>query len=168
MKIAFLGPYKDGTGYSKACIEYIMSMHEVGLDVVPRSIKMTGTTGEYPKVIDELEQKDLNNVDVVFSYNLPSEFSYKSGVFNVGGFAYETDGYPNSNWQQNIDIMDTIVVPSKYQLRNTKHSNAHCIPHAIDTEKFMQGSEFLELGASENTLVFYTISEYNKRKNINQ
>lgn len=166
MKIAFLGPYKDGTGYSNACIEYIMSMNDIGLDVVPRSVKMTNTIGEYPKIIDELAKKSLNDIDVVFSYNLPSEFSYKHGIMNVGGFAYETNGWPNSTWQQNIDIMDKIIAPSRYQLSNIKHNNAHCIPHAIDTEKFMQGSEFLELGASENTLVFYTVSEYNKRKNV--
>src|SRR5688500_15022601 len=106
MKVAFLAPYHDGTGYANAAIEYIMSLDAVGINVVTRPVKMTPTTGEIPDRIKELEKKNLDGVDVVFNLNLPSEFAYKGGVKNVGCFYYETTWFPNVDWKYNLDLMD--------------------------------------------------------------
>ena len=48
MKILYLGHYKEGTGWSKAAIDYIMALDSVGVDVVCRNIKLTDRTGEVP------------------------------------------------------------------------------------------------------------------------
>ena len=127
---------------------------------------MTTNTNQYNARIEELEKKDLNNIDVIIQHNLPSEFVYSSKAKNIGCFAYETSGFPNSTWKQNLEIMDGIVVPCNFMTDLSYNSNTFVIPHAIDTEKFNKPTENYAFGTNKNTVKFYTISEYNKRKNI--
>ena len=109
-KVAFISVYKDGGGYSTAAIEHILSLDSIGVQVVPRHIKMTQTSGYVPDRILELEQNNLDNVDAVIQYNLPSEFVYKGNVQNIGMFDYETVSLPNNTWETNIKMMDKIIV----------------------------------------------------------
>jgi glycosyltransferase involved in cell wall biosynthesis len=170
MKVVVAGPYADGTGYAKACIENIMALDSVGVEVVPRSVKMTNTSGEVPERIKELEKNDLLNVDVVFNYNLPSEFIYKGGVKNVGSFAYETSGFPNTNWMHHIELMDKIIVPCNHQkaVLLTQNLDLHVdvIPHCVDTAKFSKKYKTFAFDLPKNTIKFYTIAEFGRRKNI--
>ncbi len=167
MKVCFIGPYRDGTGYSKAGIEYIMSMHAAGIDVVTRPVKMTNTSGSIPKEIEEFESKDLKNVDVAFQYNLPSEFSYKGGVKNVGAFAYETTNYLNSGWLENLRLMDKIIVPCEDNaLSSLVLDKTAVVPHSVDITKFTKDHDLMDFGLPKNAVKFYTISEFNRRKNI--
>lgn len=166
MKIAYLGNFNELSGYSNAARETILALDEVGIDVVPRYIKMTSSQKFYNKRIDELSKKDLNNVDAVIQHNLPSEFAYKSGILNIGLYAWETNGFPNSNWSQHIKMMDMIIVPSKFVASVTQNKNTYVIPHPLNTEKFSQPTTECGFSSNKNTLKFYTIGEYNKRKNI--
>src|SRR4051812_40517692 len=99
MKVAYLAPWADASGYSYSAISHILALDSVGVIVVPRSVKMTNTNGVIPKRIRELQENDLSNVDAVIQHNLPSEFSYKGGIKNIGLFSYETDSFGNSGWK---------------------------------------------------------------------
>jgi glycosyltransferase involved in cell wall biosynthesis len=172
MKVAFLAPYRDGTGYSKAAIENILALDSVGVEVVPRSIKMTNTTGEVPARIKELEKGDLLNVDVVYQYNLPSEFVYKGGVKNVGSYDYETDSFPNSDWIHQLSMMDQVIVSCNHQKEAIANQSSAVeaktvvIPHPVDTAKFKKDYPLIDFGLPKDTLKFYTIAEFGRRKNI--
>lgn len=168
MKVCVISCYKDGTGYSNAAIHNIMALDSVGVNVVPRSLKMTPTTGEVPKRVLELERNDLQGVDVVIQHNLPSEFSYKSGVVNVGIFDYETTGFPNTTWKYHLDIMDHIIVPCQFQkdvlvkngISQYKVSVvSHSVPKPTSTNK-------IPFNKYDNAFKFYTIGEFNRRKNF--
>jgi glycosyltransferase involved in cell wall biosynthesis len=166
MKVLLIGPYDQGTGYSNAIIEYTMALHEVGVDVVVRPVKMTSTNGEIPPLINDLVNKDLNNIDAVIQYNLPSEFVYKTGVKNIGGFAYETSGFPNTSWQEHISLMDSIMVCSSSQLSSFKHDKKFWIPIPVDSAKFSLQYPRINFNLPKNTTKFYTISEFGRRKNL--
>jgi glycosyltransferase involved in cell wall biosynthesis len=173
MKSVYIAPFKDGTGYSKAAIEYIMALDSVGVDVVPRAIRMTPTDGPVPDRINELEKLDVDNVDVIIQHNLPDNFVYKNGALNVGIFAYETSGFPNTNWKAHLRLMDKIIVSCEHQkgaIVNTCGSKmadkVSVVPHALDTDKFDKTYEKLDFGLAKNTFKFYTISEFNRRKNL--
>ena len=172
MKIAYLAPYRDKGGYATAAKSYILALDKVGAEVVPRPIKMTPGDGYVPDRIDHLEKGDLKNVDVLIQHNLPSEFSYQGGVQNVGMFAYETDGFPWTNWDQNLMMMDKIVnfceadrqaTISSCRYQKDIQNKVFVCPHALDVERYDQEIENLDI---DDSYKFYTITEYNRRKNL--
>ena len=57
MKVLYIGCYRDGTGWGNAAIDYILSLDAVGVDVVPRAIKLNNKQVELPSRIVELENK---------------------------------------------------------------------------------------------------------------
>jgi glycosyltransferase involved in cell wall biosynthesis len=171
-KIAYISPHFDASGYSEAARQTILALDQSGADVVTRHIKMTNTHGDVPNRIKELESKDLNNVDVLIQHNLPSEFVYKGGVHNVGMFAYETSSFVNSGWADNLALMDTIIVFDQSQLESIANTDENLleksfvVPHPLDTDKFYKEYETIDFGFPKSTLKFYTISEFNRRKNF--
>jgi hypothetical protein len=172
-KILFIGPYTSGTGYDNSLLEYIYSADEVGLDVVCRRVKMTNSPCKVSDKILELENKDVKNIDAIFQYNLPSEFQYKSGILNIGGFAYETVNSPKNFWKYHIALLDKVVHPCRLQMKNTMSydknqlDNRHLIiPYSLDKNKFQKTYSKFDLGDYNSAYKFYTISEFNIRKNI--
>jgi glycosyltransferase involved in cell wall biosynthesis len=171
-KVVYIGPYRDGTGYSKSAIDHILALDAAGVAVVPRSVKMTPTSGSVPARITELEDNDLNNVDTVIQHNLPSEFMYKGDIQNVGIFAYETNSFPNCLWKDHLALMDKIVVSCAYQKAAVDRTSeklanrTHVLMHPVDNTKFSQKHEVMNFDVPLNTLKFYTISEFSRRKNL--
>lgn len=168
-KIAYISCYRDGTGYSKAAIEYMLALDAAGATVIPRAVRMTNTSGQVPNRILELEQNDLSNVDAVIQHNLPSQFSYKNGVINVGMFAYETNTLRFTGWHSNLKMMDKLVVFCEDQLIALDSvglkNKAKIVPHAVDVVKFDKAIDKLDLGIPDSVVKFYAIGEFNKRKN---
>jgi hypothetical protein len=168
MKIAYIAPYRDGTGYARAAIENILALDSVGVEVVPRYVKMTSGKGEVPSKINELEKRDLNKVDAVIQGNLPNEFAYKGGVLNVGTFYYETDTINFSGWRENLKMMDRLVVPCEFQegvLLNDDIKTSRTIPISWSGTLLKEPKDF-GFDLIENCHVFYTISEMVDRKNL--
>lgn len=173
MKVAIFAPYDTGTGYSKIASEMILSLDSVGIDVVPRSVRMTNTDGEVSERIKELEKNSLLDVDVVIQYNLPSEFCYKGGVLNVGAFAYETSGFPNTTWKHSLRMMDLVICPCNYQrsvvikeIGQDFLNKTAVIPSSYDTDLFDKEYKIFDFGVPKNCTKFYTIAELGRRKNI--
>lgn len=170
MKVAYLSPHKDSGGYTNAAIENILSLDSVGVEVVPRSVKMTGANGNVPSRVKELEQNNLNNIDIIVQHNLPSEFVYRSDIKNVGAFAYETNDIPHNDWIEKLKLMDKVVVFCTQQwdiLKNYIDSRKiSIVPHAVDITKFNKNYNTFDFGVNKDTVKFYTISEFNRRKNI--
>jgi len=177
MKVCYVGPIFDGTGYSKAGLEYVKSLDRAGVDVVVRPVKMTPAT-IIDSEVKHLLEKDVRNVDAVIQHNLPSEFSYKKGVQNIGMFAYETDNLNNTGWKYHLLQMDDIVVFCEHQrkaLENTYKNKSHelwdkikdkihLIPHTVDENK-CDKQHSVGVGMNPEGLKFYAIGEFNKRKN---
>lgn len=171
MKIAYLAPYRDGTGYSKAAIGYMLALDSVGITVVPRSIKMTPSDCEIPNRIKELEENSLDNVDVLMQHNLPSEWVYKGDVQNIGLFAYETSNFKSSQWAEHIEMMDKTIVFCNSDKNAVQNScsvdtrSIHVCPHALDIDKFGTGQS-IDFELPKNTFKFYTVSDLGFRKNL--
>ena len=170
-KVLYLAPYYDGTGYSSAAIDYILSMDKVGIDVVPRPIKLNNLNDKIPQRILELEAKSDKGCDIVIQHCLPNMFHYNSNFKNIGLFAWETSALPLNNWTEKCNLMDEIWVINN-------HMKAVCIssgvtvpikvvPHATDVDKFKikyPKPNCIEI--LKNKFVFYTIGEAVRRKNL--
>jgi len=172
MKIAYLGPVFDSTGYSKAIIESVLALDEIGVDVAVRSVKMTNTSGEVPQRIKELSKNNLQGVDCVIQHNLPSEFVYSSKCQQIGRWDYETSNFKNANWCDNLRLMDKLIVSAtfaKTAVKNTDPSldeKTYVCPHAIDTSKFDKQYDLMDFGFKNKPLKFYTVAEFGMRKNL--
>ncbi len=172
IKGVYIAPYMDSTGYAVASIENILSLDSIGVTVVPRPVKMTNTYGPVPQRILELEDNDLNNVDFVINHNLPTEFAWKSGVINIGAFAYETNSIPAS-FHSNLELMDQIMVFCEHQ-RNAilkscgekVYNKSYSVPHPVDTDFNPNDYETLDFGLPKSTYKFYSILEQSRRKNL--
>jgi glycosyltransferase involved in cell wall biosynthesis len=173
MKVCYISPYKSSSGYGVAAREYILSLDNAAVNVVPRFVQMTDKSAEVDNRILELEKQDLDNVDVVIQHNLPNELVYKGGVRNIGAFAYETNGLPSNSWKHNLEVMDDIIVFCQQQrqvilkeIPNYDPSRIHVVPHSIDISKLDRKLEPINFGLPKEVIKFYTIAEFNRRKNF--
>ena len=78
MKVLYIGCYREGTGWGQAAIDYILAMDSVGIDVVPRAVKLNNNQPELPQRILELESKDSSGSDVCIQHVLPHMMDYNS------------------------------------------------------------------------------------------
>jgi glycosyltransferase involved in cell wall biosynthesis len=88
-------------------------------------------------------------------------------------FAYETNGFPHVDWKFGLSLMDKVLVSCNYQkdaVHNTcgkdVSNKTSIVPHPVDVSKFDKEWEPIDFEIPTNTVKFYTIAEFNKRKNI--
>lgn len=175
MKILFISPIFDSTGYSHAGHEYILAMDAVGLDVVPRNIKLNNFVDkEVPGRVLELMAKPSEGADVCIQHCLPSMMEYRGEYArNIALFAWETSEFTHSDWPEKLNLMDEVWVITLAQkeacIRSGVVKPIKVVPHAINLEKFhnVHSCKLPELDrVLDSDYVFYTIGEFNKRKNF--
>jgi len=168
MKVAFLGPYRDGTGYSQAAIDNIQCANDAGIDVVCRPVRMSRPNSNNNR-FKNLEDKDLKNVDAVIQINLPHTFQRKEGVKNIGMFYWETNHFRSSMWAESCNNMDEIWVTNSQQQQACMNSGVtkpiKILEHPYDVNKTISDKK-LDIPSLEGKCVFYTIGEMTKRKNF--
>ena len=173
MKIVYLSVYRDGTGYGHAAENLIECMDYVGLDVVPLWTTLSSMPDGTTETIENLESKDLDNVDVVIQQILPEGFCRIEGVKNVGLFFCETTHFKGSNWQYSCNLMDEIWVSTEEQKKACRDSGVTVpvtiidIPYNFDKyEMDVKEHKDIEFSGFDNTFKFYTISDISYRKNV--
>lgn len=171
LKVLYINNFSEGTGWSNAGINYILALDAVGVNVVPRRLRLTGGTGEVPKRVLELEQNSSSNPDVVIQHTLPHLMDYNGRIKrNVGLVATETDNFSYTMWPEFLRAMDdrwVINVDQMFAFESVGLPGVHIIPHACDVTKYQQEYEKINLPPETNdTFIFYFIGEFNKRKNL--
>lgn len=172
-KPLYIGVYRDGTGYSQAAIDYILAMDRVGIDVVPRSMKLNTIQPNLPKQILTLEQKTALGCDVVIQHTLPHLMDY-NGRFkkNIGLFAYETSNFGQSTWKYRLNCMSEVWVINESQKEACLSSGVtvpiKVVPHAYNTDKLHTKINVLDKLATaiQGFFAFYTVGENVCRKNL--
>lgn len=172
MKVLYIGCYRDGTGWAYAAQGYILSLDSVGIEVVPRFIKLNNNNYPIPERIEELEQNSEKNCGYVIQHVLPHQLDF-NGEFekNIALYVTETDNCRKSSWPERINTMDEAWVPNVFMAKEvSKNSNIfiphYVIPHAANMENYQREYEPLEIPEIKNKFVFYCIGEINRRKNI--
>lgn len=171
MKICYISPLLDGTGYSNQAVHNMLALSAGGIDVVARSVKLSQSKNkELAKRVEHLENKTTDNVDIVIQHVLPHLFEYKSGLTNIGLFCWETTHFRRSNWAHGCNIMDEIWMPSTQNIQAAKDSNVtvpiKIFPCACDISRFENKPSPLDIAALRGKCVFYVIGEMIRRKNI--
>lgn len=175
MRVLFISNYFDGTGWAKQGIDSILALDSVGVDVVPRAIKLNGIMTQVPERIKELESKSDKNPDIIIQNVLPTFAKYFSSVQkNIIYYQTETGSFKNIGWSDEINIMDEAWVFCKYGLSAAKNSGVkiplQIVPMPIDLNKFNKNYPTNTLNIrqeiGDDAFIFYTISEFTTRKNI--
>lgn len=170
MKVLYISVFRDGTGYSHAALNYLLAMDQVGIDVVPRNIKLSNYNSPVPKRFLELENKSDKNCDVCIQHILPSMMEFNGNYKNIGLFAWETSGWPKSIWTEKLNLMDECWVINEYMKEVCINSGVKIpikvVPHCINTDKYKQTYKQHSIIKEKRDFVFYTIAEAIKRKNL--
>lgn len=171
MKVLYIAHYREGTGWAKAAIDYILSMDKAGIDVVPRCVKLNNNNPELPKRLLELEEKDSSGCDYCIQHVLPHYMDYSDKFKkNIAIYATETSHFSNTIWPRKINLMDEAWVINQDMVTASKNSGVNIpirvVPHATEFEKFEKSYKPIQLPCPEDDFVFYFVGELNPRKNI--
>jgi len=172
MKVLYIGHFTNGTsGWRQAALDYLLAMDSVGIDVVPRSVRLNDSKPEMPERYKELESKSIKGCDVVIQHVLPHHLKY-DGRFNknIALCVYESAGQFLSNWDSKINMMDELWVPSEFT-RNVFDSSGitrpiKIVPHTFNLNKYKQKYDKIDNSDISGNYIFYTIADLNIRKNL--
>lgn len=172
-KVLYVGVFRDGTGYSQAAINYLLALDAVNVPVVPRTIKLNNVNGEVPARFLELENQSVFNSKYVIQHILPHLTDY-NGKYkkNITAFCSETSDFNASTWTNRLNLMDEVWVPNSQQKDACKNSNVnkptYIIQYPCDINKYQKQYQKFDkiLGQTNGTFMFYTIGEFNRRKNF--
>lgn len=173
MKVLYIGNFYDDTGWAKHNNECVIALDSVGVDVVPRNIKLNNIAGSPPERVKLLEQNSDKNPDIIIQNVLPHMSKYFGGKKNIIQYQTETSNFKNIRWQDHINLMDEAWVFSKYSKMASKLSGVkvpiNIVPMSVDVDKFnVDYGKLTNLDdkVPNNAFIFYTISEFSSRKNL--
>jgi len=171
MEITYTGAVLDSSGYAEAARNNIAALHSAGVDVSVVPVSFEGKkagVGQVGKLLNELIKK-VSDTRIQILHVTPHLYPklIKSGKYNIGYSAWETSLLPSS-FVKNINVLDEIWVPSKYNVEVFKTSGVTipvvCMPHAFDTVGKVGAQAVLE-NKGKNDFVFYSIFQWLERKN---
>ena len=173
MKVLYVGHIKENSGWSQASIDLILALDSVGVDVVPRTIKLNNANPVLPKRILELEAKSSRGCDVNIQHILPHMMDY-NGRFkkNIAMFIAETYNLFYTWWPARLNLMDEIWVPNTDMLNITCPNSGitkpvHLVPHATDISKYSKEyPKFQFPEGMDYRYKFYFIGENVRRKHL--
>lgn len=173
MKLLYIGHYKEGTGWSKAAIDNILSAHSADINVVCRNIKLTSFNPPLHPIIFNLESNSLKDVDYCIQHILPHHMvGTQKFKKNIGYFDGESSTIKYNFWYDSLKLMDEIWVPN-VDLKNKFITNdgfdnkkIKVIPHACDISKYTKTLPKINFNVHNHKFKFYYIGEINDRKNL--
>ncbi len=169
VKILYIGNYRDGTGWGNACVNNILALDSVGVEVVPRAITFETEQKDYPDRIKELESEPTTGCDVCIQHTLPHLYSYDGRYKNIGCIDVESSHFKESGWQHHINLMDELWVPTvsvkNACLKSGVKKPIKMAPHSLDVSQYKEngGNKIQQLLSTFN---FVFVGEFVERKNL--
>lgn len=173
MKINYIAPVLDGTGYAHAAINTILALDEAGVDISVTPIKLSGQTIQPHNRVKELIRKPWTKPDVVIQNYLPQMMVYNGGVKNIGYFFSETSQFRSSLWQHYLNLMDVVVTSNELGVEASKRSGVtkpiEKIPIPCNSYTYHDGyPNIIPAQQLGNQFVFYNIGDYSNRKGMGE
>jgi len=170
MKVLYIGCYRDGTGWGQAATDYILSLDSIGVQVVPRPVKLNSNLIELHPRIAQLENRDSSGCDICIQHVLPHMMDHNPRFKkNIALYATETSNFKRSGWSRRINFMDEAWVINNQMVEASRNSGVEIpikvVPHATNFGKFDTNYNKIEF-LDNDTFKFYFIGELNERKNL--
>lgn len=171
--IKYIGPIFDGSGYAKANRGNIMALHSLGVPITLAPISfensLPGNDAE-SKLLSSLVDKDIE-YNIVIMHCTPEFYSQlrEEGKTNVAYTIWETSKL-HPDWAPYINASaDKVLVGSKWNVDIFKGAGVTIpigvVPHGIDMSVFKDTEPYPINGVSDDTFVFYSIFQWQERKN---
>ena len=172
MKIKWLGPVFDPSGYGVANRDYIKALHFYGNYIKVSTQGFVVRNPELYPFIQSLVDIPLD-YDIVVHHYVPNRLyeRIEPKKFNVGYNTWETDRIPD-HWVDQLNKLDLVLVPSTYNKKVYQSSGVtvpiEVISHCVDLNKFDEAPEYLEKFDSEQIrgrFKFFSVFQWTERKN---
>lgn len=176
--IKYIGPYNDHTGYGQASRGYILALHrkEVPLIIEPFCFERNPPevlSVEEREIFNSLEKSSVDFDKVIIHLTpdlLPRIISRYPDKHIISYTVWETDRLVPL-WVDCLNQVDEVWVPSTWNKASFESSGVtipvHVVPHGINEGMFEgvadSGSVLSNINSS--TYVFYSILQWNARKN---
>jgi glycosyltransferase involved in cell wall biosynthesis len=169
VKILYIG-VADQTGWGYVSTNNILALDSTRVDLVVRSISFGGIPQRLTPRIQELQARDISNVDVCIQHILPSNFCYNGSYKNIGYYEAETSNYYDSMWPKFINILDEAWVPSLVNKNNAEWSGVtvpiKVVNHCIEWDRYQTLKPTAHIQELDGSYNFCFVGELAKRKNI--
>lgn len=173
--ILYIGPYKEHNGLGRSSKKYVDALiknSNINLAIRPiyftNKISIDDAVDEY----NEFEENKFSYYDIVIQHGHPDVLEYH-GSFgkNIGIIEIETRLLHHSGWIEKINLMDEVVVGSIFALNSCYESGVtkpiKINPCPYDINKYTtQHPDFFKYELDQKPYIFYTIGNYNNKKNI--
>ncbi len=171
MKVAYIAPFADGTGYGKSANLMVECLDSVGIDVVPVWITLSNNLKGMHKKVAELSKGNLKGVDCIIQHSLPEHFVKHADIPCIGTFFYECNHFKGSNWQSHLNLMDRVWCFTPEQVEASIKSGVDSdkvveINQPFDFTIYKQKYPKLDFGGLDHRYKFYYIGEISQRKNV--
>lgn len=169
MKILVTGPYLDGnSGWAKATMNFALALDKVA-DVVCRGYKLNQDEPNTLPRIKELEAKSEYGADVVVHCGLPHLYKRTPHALNVGICYTESEDYSLSSWPSYMNLMDKMIVSSRFAVEAAKTSGVKVpvkfLPTPVDFSRYNIDLPWLDTG-TYNDFRFLFVGDVTIRKGL--
>lgn len=171
-RILLVGNWAECNGWGYQQISHILALDSVGVEVIPRRIRITGAENkEIPPRILEMEKRDDRNPDLILLNTLPGMYERYGSAKHLGFYVCESSNFKATGWQHKINIMDAAINCCYANKLASRESGVkipiHIVPQAIDINKFSTPKEPHDVRKNcPGDFIFYTIGEISRRKNL--
>ncbi len=168
-KMLYVAPLKDFSGYANAARNYVRALDKNGCDLVTRCLHYDGGDKKFSDRENVLNNKSLQDVEIIIQHTTPNETERKPGIFNVNYFAWETDRVPDE-WVTKINQMDLALVPCDENVRAARRSGVKIpiekIQHTFDSSSYKQDVTPFTVAGAKDYFKFLAICQISKKKGI--
>lgn len=174
MNALFIGTYRQDDGWGAASKDYLKAIGSKINNLTSRPLYLGSPSALNDQCISQYENNLYEDYDTVFQHALPHCISINKKIKkNVGIFHLETNNISDSDSIYILNKLDEICVASKQEAKCLKQSGVVTpvkvvsIPLDITMIENNRSHKLLKLSNEVgNTFKFYTIGEFNERKNI--
>lgn len=177
--VKYIGPYTNMSGYGEAARNNILSLHKAGVPITieSRSFEMSPPpvgSEEDRKVLAFLEGREID-YDIVICHMTPdlapSYLKTNEGKYFISYSAWETS-HIHPLWTEACNQVSEMWVPSQWNVEAFKNSGVkvpvYKMPHGISPD-FYEGVDTSSFALTnlnkDETFVFYSVFQWNARKN---
>jgi len=168
MKIKYIGNFRDGTDWAKACTYNALALHYAGYDVYCEAVSYNNQNIIIEQEIEYLLSKQTDDFDVVIQHVLPTNYRKIGGVRNIGVVELDTLTISDISWLKNLMLMDDIFVPNRGSKTVLERYGIKCniFPYTFSFDKINNQEQIARIEEAKNTFNFYFAGEPSKRKNL--
>jgi len=174
MKLLFVGPLLDFSGFATASRRFLQALNESDLDLTARPLRYDklddGQEFTPPEWLASLLKNDLQGVDMALQMTTSNtEAVPVPGILNGLYTFFETDRL-QPLWAQKANEFDFIIVPSRSNgetlLRSGVNKPILCAGPPCDIDDFQRERQPFVIEQAGDRTIFYNICQLSAKKGI--